>query len=63
MKTLYWSGFFALPRGVAAHDAGTLARFMALLTKGESPVDGHEAAAKKRDPEANPEPVRWGNFR
>jgi hypothetical protein len=63
MKTLNWSGFFALPRRVESREPGTFTRFMALLTRGESPVDGLECRAKERDPDRNPEPVRWGNFR
>jgi hypothetical protein len=63
MKALNWSAFFPPPRRVSANEAGTLARFVALLTRGESPVDGFGDAAKERDADRNPEPVRWGNFR
>jgi hypothetical protein len=58
MKTLDWFGFFA-PRRRATHAPGKLRRFVDLLTRAATPVDGFNCPEKK----PNPEPVRWGNFR
>jgi hypothetical protein len=63
MKTLNWSGFFAVPRRGTPHDPGRLARLVKWMTRGATPVDGFAATSKEREPERNPEPVRWGNFR
>jgi len=58
MKTLDWFGFFE-PRRGATHARGKLRRFVELLTRAATPVDGLDCLEKK----PNPEPVRWGNFR
>ncbi len=62
MKTLDWFGFFA-PRRGATHATGKLRRLVELLTRGATPVDGLDSPPKVREPDRNPEPVRWGNFR
>lgn len=63
MKTLDWFGFLAVSRRGAKHDSGKLTRFVARLTRAARPVDGLDSPAKEREPDRNPEPVRWGNFR
>ena len=62
MKTLDWFGFFAARRD-ATQDRGKLGRLVDLLTRAATPVDGFVSPAKQREPDRNPEPVRWGNFR
>lgn len=70
MKTLHWFGFFAAASRSAPRDRGGLTRLVDLLTRGATPVDGHDCPAKQQ-PEGNAvgnnrrnaEPVRWGNFR
>ena len=62
MKSLDWFGFFEPHRG-ATHDRGKLRQLLDRLTRGATPVDGCDTPAKVREPDRNPEPVRWGNFR
>jgi hypothetical protein len=63
MKTLNWSGFFALSRPNKTRAPGKLARFIELMGRASIPVDGCNAPKLKPEPQRSPQPVRWGNFR